>query len=191
VAEHYGAHGVGGVIVAGVIRAVGVGAAIGLRAGQDVVLVGHIAEAFNRVALFIEHGGFGNGGAHARQLQSIAVQIGEAHGDALALGVEPRAVADAVARVDGIGALGAHVGVPGAVARAGGGGQVLAPLVGSGHPAVVGAVALGSAGDKERHRRRRTLLIAALRHGERRPERPDGQRAENELCFPHSVFPPV
>ncbi len=86
----------------------------------------------------------------------VAVDLRDAAADELAVRVVPRAVADAVARVDGAGTLRAQVGVPDdRRAAAGRGRQLLAVRVGAGEAAVVGAVALGDAGDEERHRLRR------------------------------------
>ena len=74
-----------------------------------------------------------------------AVQIVDAGGNDHALGIHPRTLADAVARVHGAGALRRQIRVPGLAAGAGRCREVLAMLVGAGKPAEIGAFA--------RHRR--------------------------------------
>src|SRR6185295_3934874 len=107
--------------------------AVGLRAGQDVVHVRRVAAAVDDVAALGE-----------RSLLSevvVAVQLSHVVGDDDALGVAPRAGADAVARVDGRAAgarLRAEVGAPDAVARAGSGGERRAQAIGAGEAAEVG-----------------------------------------------------
>src|SRR5204863_2639365 len=66
-------------------------------------------------------------------------------------------VADAVARVDRAGALRAQVRMPRhwrAASR--GGAELLTVRIGAGQTAVIGAIALGDAGNEERHRLRRS-----------------------------------
>ena len=87
--------------------------AVGLRAGQDVVPVRRIAAAVDRLALLVQRGLLG-------QVVAVAVQIGDALGDHRALGVLPRAVADAILGVHGVRALRAEIGAPGLAGRAGG-----------------------------------------------------------------------
>jgi len=71
-----------------------------------------------------------------------------------ALGVLPRAVADAIAGIDGglaVRRLGADIGVPCLAAGAGGLGELLAVPVRAGEAAEVGALARPDAGDEEAH----------------------------------------
>ena len=82
----------------------------------------------------------------------IAVQVGHVGRDLRAGRVVPGAAADPVARVHGAGALRAEVGMPGRVAPAGSRRQRLAVRIRSGEAAQIGAVTLGSAGDKKGHR---------------------------------------
>src|SRR4051812_3973995 len=150
-------------VVAGVVLAVGVGASVGLRAGEDVVLVGRVADAVDDAALLGERQLLAERAAEARLLDGVAVELAEVLRDALPALVVPRPVADAIPRVDGIRPLRAQIRVPRHAAAAGGGRQRLAVRVGAGEPAVIGAVAFRRAGDEERHRLRRRLLSAALR----------------------------
>src|SRR4051812_21064389 len=69
-----GARGAGSPVGAGVVGSIGISGAIGLRAGQNVVLVGGVAKAFDRFAFFREDGGFGDVRAEAGEGQRIAVQ---------------------------------------------------------------------------------------------------------------------
>ena len=101
--------------------------------------------------------------ADACLLDRVAVELGDALRDALSAGVEPRPGADAVTRVDRARTLRAQVGVPDhRRAAAGRRAQRLAVRIGAGQPAVVGAVALGDAGDEEGHRLRRGATGATL-----------------------------
>src|SRR5258706_1700375 len=65
-------------IVAGVVDAVGESAAIGVRPRQDVVLVRHVARAFDRLALLIQGGSLLDVVAIALL---IAMQVGDARRD--------------------------------------------------------------------------------------------------------------
>src|ERR1700676_2809118 len=107
VAELYRAPpvGVAGVVGAGVIHPIGVGAAIGLRSGEDVVRVRHVADPVDD-GLFLGQGELlPERVAEARLLDGVPVQLAHASADALPTGVEPRPVADAVTCVDGVGTL--------------------------------------------------------------------------------------
>ena len=110
-------------VVAGVIRAVGVRPAVELRTGEDVVLVRLVADALDRLPLLGQGRRAGQGVAHPREIQRVAVQVLEITGDGLAAGVEPRSLADSIAGADRVRALRAQVGPPGAVSRAGRGGH--------------------------------------------------------------------
>ena len=86
--------------------------AVRLRAGEDVVPVRRVAAAVDHLALLGQRGLLAD-------LVVGAVQIVDVLRDHLALGVLPRAVADAVAGVDGCpGALRAQIGAPGLAAGA-------------------------------------------------------------------------
>ena len=81
-----------------------------------------------------------------------AVQLGDVLGDHHALGILPRPLADAVARIHGglaVGGLGREIGAPGLGAGARGLRQRLAVIVGAGETAEIGAVADADAGDEE------------------------------------------
>ena len=151
------------VVAARVIRGVRVRAAVRLRAGEDVVLVRHVADAVDDRLLLAQRQLLPERVAHTGLLDRVAVELGDALRDALSAGVEPRPVADAVTRVDRARTLRAQVGVPHhRRAAAGRRAQLLAVRVGAGQPAVVGAVALGDARDEERHRLRRGAASATL-----------------------------
>src|SRR6516162_4765878 len=103
-------------IVAGQVDVVGKRAPLHVGAGQDVVLVGRVADAVDDRALLRQAGFLGD-------LVAVAVQVVDAGGDDHAFGVLPGAAADAVAGIDGgarIGRIGAaaEIGVPGVAAGA-------------------------------------------------------------------------
>ncbi len=139
-------------VVAGVVGAVGVGAAVGGRTGENVVLVRLVADAVDQFALFIQRELFAQRVADARLLDRVAVQHAVVHRNDLAAEVVPRAGADAVARVDRAGPLRAQVGAPHRIALSRGLRERLAMRIRAGQPAEIGAVALADARDKERHR---------------------------------------
>src|SRR6478735_6283587 len=145
VADHRRTLAALGPVAAGRVDAAGDRRAVGLRAGQDVVHVRRVATAVDDIALLGERGLLGE--------VVRAMQLGHAVGDDDALGVAPRAGADAVARVDGGLAAGcrlrAEVGAPGLVARAGRGRERAAQAVGTGEPAEVGAATRARARDEE------------------------------------------
>src|SRR5690606_25276522 len=99
--------------------------------GQDVVDVGAVARAIDLLALLVQCRGLADVVAVAFD---VAVQVRHVLRDDLALRVVPGAVADAIARVDGrlaVGGRGAQIRPPRPPARARGGGQRLAVLVGT------------------------------------------------------------
>src|SRR5215211_1840227 len=136
-----------GPVAAGAILAGREGPAVRLRSGQDVVPVGRIATAIDRLALLVERSLFAD-------LVVGAVQIVDVLGDGLALGVLPGPAADAVARIDGRAParrLRAEISMPGPVARPGRLRQRLAMAVGALDPAEIAALAGTGAGEEERH----------------------------------------
>src|SRR5258707_13398854 len=142
-------------VVAGQVHVAGERSAVGLRAGQGVVIVRRIAETRNPGAALGERvvGG---------ELVVGAVQVLDAGRDHHALGVLPRALADAVARIDGLDGRGlgaAEIGPPRLVAGACRGGERLAVGVGARKPAKIAALARTGAGDEERQTRRRRHLL--------------------------------
>src|SRR6185369_10797705 len=111
-------------VAARVVGAVGVRAAVGLRSGEDVVLVRRIADTLDRLALLADGGRLVDVVAQTRLLDGVAVQIADVLCDAPAFGAVPRPRADAIACVDGslpTRTTGAQVRVPrlGAGARRG------------------------------------------------------------------------
>src|SRR5262245_9542813 len=139
-------------IRAGMVHAVCVGAAVRLGTGKDVVLVGHVADAVGHRALLAQRDLLAEGVAHPSLVERISVELGHVLTHTLTALIEPRTVADAIARVDGSRALSAEVGVPHGFAPTRGSCHLLAIGVGAGQTAVIGAVTLRNTGDEERHR---------------------------------------
>src|SRR5947208_13208893 len=149
-ADHGGALRVARPVVAGLVFARREGAAVRLRAGQRVVLVGGVAAAVDDVTLL------GQGGL-LRQIV-VAVQFVDIFGDDDALGVLPRpvpdAVADAVARIDrgpAVSRLRAEIGMPGLVTDHRALCEPLADLVRPGQTAEIRTFAGPGARNKKTH----------------------------------------
>ena len=124
--------------------------------------------AVDDLALFAERGLLG-------EVVAGAVQIGDVLGDHRALGILPRSLADAVARIDGrlaVGGLRREVGAPGFAAGAGGLRQRLAVIVGAGEAAEIAAIADAVAGQEE-------TGIGRLRLRGRAGEQPRRRQAQN------------
>src|SRR5262245_1138444 len=147
-------------IRAGVVHAVRVGAPIRLRASEDVVLVWHVADAVDDRTLLAQRELLAEGVAHTSLVDRISVELGQVLTHTLTALIEPRTVADAIARVDGSRALRAEVGVPHGVAPSCGRCQWLAIGAGAGQTAVIGAVTLRNTSDEERHRTGRATPAA-------------------------------
>src|SRR5439155_17260838 len=92
--------GVACVIAAGVIHRIGIRASVGLRPGQDVMRIRHIADAVHDPCLFRQRKLLSERVANTCLLNRVAMQIGYAHGDTLAARVIPGSAADAVTRVN-------------------------------------------------------------------------------------------
>src|SRR3954470_15652015 len=113
-------------VLAGLVVTRGKCAAVGLRTREDVVPVRRVAAAVDDLALLAERGLLG-------EVVGRPVQVGNVLGDHSALGVLPRSLADAVARVDGrlaVGGLRGEISAPGLAAGAAGLGQLLALRIG-------------------------------------------------------------
>src|SRR6516225_5573764 len=111
-------------------------AAVRLRAGQRVVLIGSVAAAVDHIAFL--------GQCRLLGQVVVAVQFVDIFGDDHPLGVLPRTMPDAVARVDRrltVGRLRAEVGMPGMAAGPYRLRQLLADAVGAREPGEVGALA--------------------------------------------------
>ena len=120
-----------------------------IRSRQHVVRIDAVSATADGRALLGECGRLGD-------LVRYRVEIIDACGDDDALGILPRALADAVARVDagvasrcGRAQIGAPVGLGGSCRL----GKGLAVGVGAGEAAEIGAITLADAGDEERHAR--------------------------------------
>ena len=143
VADHHGALRAAGAVLARAIFASRECTAVHGRAGQDVVPVGLVTASIDHLAFFGKRGLLGE--------VVGAVQFVDRLGDDHALGVHPRTLANAVARVHRPGALRRQIGVPGLAAGAHRLGKLLAMLVGTGQAAEIGALARTHAGHEETH----------------------------------------
>src|SRR5262245_31319468 len=113
-ADHGRALGAARPVATGAIRAGRKSPAFRRRAGQDVMTVRCKAHARNDLAPLSQRR------VHAK-LVIVAVQIIDVLSDDFALEILPRAVANAVTRIDrrlAVGSLGAQIGVPGFSSRA-------------------------------------------------------------------------
>jgi hypothetical protein len=145
-------------VVAGFVVPRRKGAAVGLRAGQRIVLVWSVAEAVDDVALL------GQVGLLSKIV--VAVQLIDILGDHHAFGVLPRPAPDTVARIDGrlaVGHLGAEIGMPGVISGRRALREPLADLVGTGQTTEICAFAGAGAGHEEGHIGR--LRPQAAAHG--------------------------
>src|SRR5262245_22418526 len=149
-ADHGRALGAARPVATGAILAGRKSPAFRRRAGQDVMTVRCKAHARNDLAPLSQRR------VHAK-LVIVAVQIIDVLSDDFALEILPRAVANAVTRIDrrlAVGSLGAQIGVPGFSSRAVALCQFLTMPVPAFKTAEIGALAGPDAGDKERHVRR-------------------------------------
>ena len=143
-------------VLTGAVAGVGGHAAVERGPRHDIVRVRRVAAAVHYHALFGK-------AVFLRQLVVVAVQIIHAGGHHDALGVLPRALADAVARIHGrlaVERLLTEVGVPGLAAHASRFGERSAMLVGALEPTERRTIAGADTGDEERH--------VLLRRGRRR-----------------------
>src|SRR3954447_26407367 len=86
-------------VLAGVILPVGVGAAVGLRAGQDVVLVRIVADAIDQRAFFIARVVLRDQVTDAGEIERVSVELLEVSSDLRAGRAVPGSLAGAVAGV--------------------------------------------------------------------------------------------
>src|SRR5436305_251667 len=141
-----------------------------LRIGpcDDVVHVHRVAAAAHRLSLLRKRG-------LLVDLVLVRMQIGDVLRHHHAVEVLPRALADAIARVDArlaAGRRGAEIGVPVGVLRACGLRKLVAVRVRAFEAAEIGAVALPDAGDEEGHVPLRLLGILSL-----------GLRRRRDRCY--------
>jgi len=157
-AEHGAAELAARPVVAGHVEVARKCAAVGGRAGQDVVPVGVESEPGDHGAALGQRG-------RRAEPDVCAVQVVDALRHHLALEILPRALADAVAGIHRSGAgsgIGAEIGAPGLVAGADGGGKLLAVPVGALDAAEIGALAGAGAGHEKRQVGRRLQLLLRL-----------------------------
>src|SRR5215475_6944202 len=136
-ADHGRALGAARPVATGAILAGRKSPAFRRRAGQDVMTVRCKAHARNDLAPLSQRR------VHAK-LVIVAVQIIDVLSDDFALEILPRAVANAVTRIDrrlAVGSLGAQIGAPGSSSRAMTLRQLLTILVGTFKAAEIGALA--------------------------------------------------
>ena len=88
-------------VVAGAILIACKGAAVALRAGQNVMLIGRIAKALHQVAALVQRRLFEEIATLLRLLQRVAMQFVMIGGNDGTSGIAPRSVADAIPRIDG------------------------------------------------------------------------------------------
>src|SRR5438477_4266520 len=141
------------------------------------MLIRRIADALHRIALLGKCGSFGEGVAHARLVESIAVQITHVLGNAVSFRAEPWALADAVTHIHRPWSLGAHIRVPRAVSRPSRRGQHLAVLIGARQAAKIRTIPLAHAGYEKAHGWGRPFCLRLLREGQRRPQHTYGERS--------------
>jgi hypothetical protein len=123
---------------------------VGIRAREDVVLVGLITHAIHRVATLIYSGRLSDVVPIALE---VPVKVGDVGGNELTIGIVPRSVANSIPRVHRQLATSrdeAEVGVPGSV------------LISSLETSEVGSVSRTDTRDEEAHR---LLLVLSARSG--------------------------
>src|SRR5580704_8780491 len=91
-----GAGAAAGPVVAGMVGAVRVGTAVGLRAGQHVVRIGGVAGPVDKLALLVERRLLEQVAAQARELDRVAVELGQVGRDRQLLGIVPGPLPDPV-----------------------------------------------------------------------------------------------
>src|SRR5207244_596144 len=133
-------------VLAGAGVAGGKGGAVGLRSRQHIVAVRRVAAAVDHLALLGKRGLLG-------EIVARAVQVGDILGDDCALGVLPRALADAVLRIHrwlAIGRLRGEIGAPD-LRRAEPRGlrQCLTMIIGASQTTEIAPVADAVAGEEE------------------------------------------
>src|SRR5579872_189248 len=134
-------------VLAGAILAGRKRRAVGLRARQRVVAVRRIAAAVDDIAFLAKRSLLG-------EIVGGAVQVGNVFGDNDALGILPRPLADAVARIHrrlAVGGLRGEISAPGLGGCACSTRQRGAMLVGALETAEIGTLAGSVRGDKEGH----------------------------------------
>src|SRR5688572_24116445 len=131
------------VVTGRVCRAADHDTTVRVGAGENVVLVGCVAAAIDRRALFVERKFLVDAVPIAIQ---VAVQVGDIPCDDCSTRVVPRSASDTIARVDGLGLSlsrrGAQVGAPGPVTGSDGRRELLAVGICSGETAQIGSVTL-------------------------------------------------
>src|SRR5678815_456096 len=122
-----------------------------IRDSKDVVRVRHVADAVDRHVLLRQGDLLAQRVADTRLIDRVTVEHTVVHGDHLASGVVPRAVADSIARVHRAWSLRAQVSMPGGAATAGRHRQLLTVRVRAGQTTIVGAITFADTGDEKAH----------------------------------------
>ena len=142
--------------------------------------VGRVAAAIDRHALFIEQVGLGQVGVGV----AAAVQVVHVLGDGDALGIDPRARADAVTRVHRTGAVrhlgGGQIRAPVGLGRTGRLGQHRAMRIRAFQTAKIGAITLADAGDEEAH-----IILGLHRGGTRQANGSTGEKQRTPKLVLH------
>ena len=102
-------------VLAGVVCTIGEGFSLGCGTSQDVMLIRRIAKPADGVTFFCDSGAFVDEIADAGQLCGVAVQIGQALGNAHSLGVKPGTLPNPVPCIHcrlAVGGIRAEVSVP-------------------------------------------------------------------------------
>src|SRR6516162_1266348 len=120
------------------------GCAVLLRSGEHVVLVGCIYAPLDHRTLLVKR-------SLLVDVVFVAMQLGQVCRYLNALGVKPRARANAVLGINPARTLCREIGMPRFAARPGSRGEVLAMPVGTGKPTEVSAIAEADTGDEKAH----------------------------------------
>src|SRR4051812_29346575 len=143
--HHHGALGAFGVIATGTVLSGSERRTVRLGASEDVMAVRRVTAPVNHLALFAQRGVLAEIVRRAMQVSDILRNRG-------ALGVHPRAAADAILGVDGIRTLCREIGVPRLAASARRLRERLAVPVRALDPAEIAALSGTRASDEEGHR---------------------------------------
>src|SRR5262245_2065531 len=121
--QHHRALRAARIILAGPVVASGKGGAVGLRTREDVVAIRRVAAPVSHVTFF----------AKRRLLGQIigSVQVGNVFCDGHSFGIDPRSLADAVARIDGPRTLRRQISMPGLATGADDTRKLLAMTIGA------------------------------------------------------------
>src|SRR5215472_7014586 len=172
-AEHRSALGTACPVLTSAIFGAGERSTVRLRTRKYVMSVGRIAHAVDAVALL----------SQPSLLVEVvsAVKLGNTVSNDYALGILPRSLAYAVARIYRACPLGAQIGVPGFSACAYCLRQRLAMPIGTFESAEIPAFSGSDAGDEETH----AALLRLRRHARAQGQKRDGCNSGQTVCLDH------